>query len=84
MGKYWELVNALQKGRELSNRANWKNATIRTGFFLALVHSLIGFVPPEMAAAINVSATVNALDILFGIFVAYSTAATSKAVGIGK
>jgi len=84
MEKYWELINALQKGKELSNSANWKNATIRMGFFLSLLHGVIGFLPPDVGQAINVSSVANALDVLFGVFVAYSTIATSKKVGIVK
>lgn len=80
MSKYWELLTALQKGKELSNKTNWKNSSIRMAFFLAAVHFVVGFLPVEVSNG-DVSTIVNGLDAMFGVFVTYTTAATSKTVG---
>jgi hypothetical protein len=81
MEKYWELITALQEGHELSNKANWKNSAMRMTFFLALIHGVLGFLPVEVSNG-DVHLIANGLDAMFGVFVMYVTAATSKSVGI--
>lgn len=83
MNKIKALIEALYYGQKLTDSASWKSSTIRMGFFLAFAHAVVLFLPLEYQEQINVNGFANVLDFFFGLFVAYSTAATTETLGIG-
>ena len=84
MNKLWALVTALQKGKELQNKATWKNAQSLMSVFLVILATIAEFVPDLGMTAQQENAIAYGLVTLVGVFNAYTTVATSTSVGIGK
>ena len=84
MNKLWALVTALQRGKELTNKATWKNAQALMSVFLVILSTIAEFVPDLGMTAQNENAIAYGLVTIVGLFNAYTTVATSITVGIGR
>jgi hypothetical protein len=86
MNKIWVLIEALKKGKELSNKETWKNAAALTSIFSAFIGAALVFIP-DLQVIINPAAKstiINGLVEIVLVFNAYTHIATSKSVGIGN
>ena len=81
-----ELIRALKAGEELKNKENWKNAQIITGALTSVAGAaLMGlrFVGVEVPITDDqIVAIAGGIAAVLGLFNTYTTAATSKSVGL--
>ena len=82
MNKLWVLLDALQKGKELQNKATWKNAQALMSIFLVFLATIAEFVPSLGLTSQQESAIAYGIVTIVGVFNAYTTVATSASVGI--
>jgi hypothetical protein len=81
-----ELIRALRAGEELKNAETWKNAQITTNALVAIATALVAglsmvgiSLPVTNEQLIAIAGGVAAIG---GLFNTYTTAATSKRVGL--
>ncbi len=81
-----EMIEALQAGKQLENSAGWKNAQATANAIAAIIAagvsglSLFGVHLPITHEQIVTLGSAGA--VLLGLFNSYTTAATSKSVGL--
>jgi hypothetical protein len=84
MGNIGLIIEVLYKGKELSNKAAWKNAQLLTGFFLILIQAVDTFLPGISISTMDSHTIANGLTAIGLLFGSYTTVATSTSVGVGK